>query len=545
MQTDNNNIVNKEWLWVTFIFIFFIALRIFSLTHATVFEDHDSLRYLDVAKLIKNGRWDQIELGSISYTGLIAILYNFGIGLELGGRLISLIFSIVLFFSVYFISKKISDIKTALITILILSFTPYLINLSVFVLTESSYIGIVYLGVCLLWYHLEKPGYLRFLFIGIVFGLAFTVRPEGIVFVVLIPVIQSICFYLWNKKLVPNAKKLSLIVLVVIGFLGLALPVIINESNYMGTLSIDERTAWEKLLKIPDGKSYDAKTYGLDFSPDTINVDYVVTHPEVFKKYDLKESPHHNIKFFFNNLKDLDKFQLSSLVGIFVIFFLGIGLVDLFIKRKFKDIFLIISFGTIFLLIPLIWLKTFETRHIAVAAPLLIIVAGIGLKYSSDTVENWLKEKRFGFLLKDKVHLVLIGVMIFITLSSLNDSLRHPTFNSAYSAGEFNEAIYALKNDINKNKISDPMVVARKLYFPFYAGVDGIEIPFTDYNGLINYCKLRKANYVYLNSKELKTFPFLQVFDENKAADFDLIYEKTVNDNKKIELYRFDPSHNK
>jgi len=525
------------------ILVIFLSLRIISWSNVSTFEDHDSVSYLNTAKIIENQQWEKLNsVSTFFYPSTIYLFKSFGLNLETSARFVSLFFSTILFFSLYFIGKKLTSTVSTLIGLLIISLSPYLISLSISVLSEPTYIGLVYLGIFLFWYFVEKPKLFIAFLIGLIFGLSFSARSEGIIFIIFIPLFQLIHFIFWGKKNYSFSKILSCFALFIIGFSLIAVPVIKFISSQMGTFSINGRTAWEGLLKSWDNKSYEEKLQGLDFSQSETNLNYVISHPEVLKKIDKSNSFYKNLKLFFNNIAQLYRNKLSSVVGFLVLVLFGIGVYHFFRKQKFKDLFLVLTF-IVTILIPPLFLSSYLERHIAIVAPMIMIVSGVGLNELSKLIENSILNKRIYRFIKSRVSVFLIVIMILFSINWMNKALRHPSSNQDYNPDNYIKPLSILKNDMNSNKTVETKLVARKMYFSYFGNIEGLTIPYTDYSDLLKYCNLNHVSYIFLEYKHLKEYPFLINFEIGEHTNLICLYSGFDQGNNKIELYRFKSLH--
>lgn len=530
--------INIDRILVLGILVIFLSLRIISWSNVSTFEDHDSVSYLNTAKIIESQNWEKLNsVTTFFYPSLISLFSSFGLKLEAAARFVSLFFSTILFFSLYFIGEKITFRSGTLIGLLIISLSAYLISFSISVLSEPTYIGLVYFGMCLFWYSLDNPKFVIAFLIGLIFGLSFSARSEGIIFIVLIPLLQLIHFIFWRENNNSFSKFLFRVGLFVIGFSIFAIPITTYVSNQMGTFSINGRTAWEGLLKSWDNKSYEEKLQGLDFSPSETNLSYVVSHPAVLNKIDKSNSFYKNLKLFFNNISQLYRYKLSSVVGFLVLVLFGIGVYHFFENYKFKDLFLVLTFiGTI--LIPPLFLSSYLERHIAIVAPMIMIVSGVGLNELSKLIENSIRNTKFISFLKGKVTIILIAIMLLISISWMNNSLRHPSTNNEYDPDNYIKPLSILKNDMNSNKTVETKLVARKMYFSYFGNIEGLTIPYTDYSGLLKYCNLNHVSYIFLEYKHLKKYPFLINFETGEHTNLICLYNGFDQENNKIELFR-------
>lgn len=65
-------------------------------------------------------------------------------------------------------------------------------------------------------------------------------------------------------------------------------------------------------------------------------------------------------------------------------------------------------------------------------------------------------------------------------------------------------------------------------------------MPYTDYAGLVKYCDLNQVDFVFLEHRKIKKFPFLKAFlKEHVPLEFSLLYKGADALGYNIELYRF------
>ncbi len=423
--------------------------------HTTQFDDHDSVEYLTMTKFFKTLNIQEIKnLGPDStffypiFSAIISIPFD---SVEVGTRLCSLAFSVALFFVMIFIGKKITNWKAIATGLAIISLNPFLITFSIGIITEPSYILTVYLGLLILWNQMEKPSYLKGFFLGVLFSLAFLNRTEGILYIVIIPFIFLVHHFLWVRKNRSLKRSFSWSILFMVGFSILSILQILHVSKKMGTFAINGRQAWEAMLKNPDGKTYEQQKQGLDYSPSMINIDYIESHPEVYKSLISSEDYIYDIKLFYEQMTILYKTQLSNLIGFFVLIFFGIGIYYLYHEKFIFAVFLIIFFIIVSLVPPL--MHDVDLRHIAIVAPLMMMVAGVGLVSISDTILDSMKSPTLYKLLKGKLEIIFILVMVLLSIGWMNQALRYGVQYDDYNLKDFKKPLTILKKDIKESSI--------------------------------------------------------------------------------------------
>ena len=536
-----NHLQQFKWFYYAMVLLIFIIIRVNAWSNVSVLEDHDSAHYLRIIKTFQSLDLDKIWNLSPDDTFFYPIFETIfampGWSYEFSGRLTSFVFAIGIFILIILIGEKISNVEAVLISLLFFTFNPFFIPFSFGVLTEPSYIATIYLGLYLYLKKYRNPSVMNAIILGFVFALGFLNRTEGILFIAIVPGIQLIHFLFFRNGEYNFSKYLSWSLTYIFIFSLLASPQIYRVSDKIGTFALNGRQVWMAMLKNPDGKSYEEKKHGLDYSPKQINLTYLQTHPEAYKKLESSGDVKNIIKLFMDEVSKLQQFQLSSLLGAFVLIFFGIGLISLFNQKLFFEVTLILLL-IIVSLVPSA-MHDVDFRHIAIIAPIMILVAGIGVVFLSNEITNNISSQKLANFLKGKLSFVLLLVSILTSFSSLNSAVKNPTKNDEYVPKDYYKPIEIIRENIKKNSLINPILVSRKSYFAYMSNLPPLEIAFTDYDGLLKYCDLNNISYLFLDYKNIKDYPFLSRFEKGNTPHFEKIYSGTDSFGFKIELYKF------
>jgi hypothetical protein len=145
--------------------------------------------------------------------------------INLIGRFFSALFSTLTIIPLYFLAKKISDKKTAFLSIILYAFTVTSIQTAHFGVTESliTLIGVLLCLLSILF--LEKSRWLITLILGIIFGIGIASKTSAIIFIV-IPILAYLLAVIGKKH------ELKKIILHIIGFLIISAVVLTIFSPY-------------------------------------------------------------------------------------------------------------------------------------------------------------------------------------------------------------------------------------------------------------------------------------------------------------------------
>lgn len=532
---------HQDLIYPILIYAIYLILRLIAWENTyNIGEDSDSLAYISAIKTFLFFNFNNIaNLPSTVnpfYPIFGALCSIPGWSVEIGARICSLIFSSILFWAVWGIGKKLDKTFGVAMGLMILCFSPILISLSYSILSESTYIGLIYLGLWLFLNQFKNPQIYKAGLLGIIFGLSFLSRTEGIIYIGIIPLFQII--YLLLNKLNAQVFKRYLVwtFVYVVCFIIVITPQIVRVSYKMGKFSINGRQVWSNILLKQDGKSYDEKIYGLDFSPRQVNLDYLLEYPEEGVKYSSSINLRKYIRLFMDQFKIVYQNKLGILIGPIGFIYFGFGVISLFNAGKRYEVIFIISFTCFNLILPMLF--TAALRHMAVIVPLIIMVEGIGLVYFCEFImKDHGAESVKKYILCFILFLFLIGTSVFVLR---DETLYPPKHYPEYSLEDLKVPVALIKEITKEELHNQPVIVARYHYVTYYANGAKVKLPFTDYMGLVKYCRLNNADFLYLHYGTCEKFPFLSSFINNKYTnDFNLIYKgKDSFFGKSIEMYR-------
>jgi len=523
------------------IFCMYLIVRCLAWKNTILLEDTDSLFYLNNIKEFLSFDLQNIinlDADSTPFYPFFGALFSLpGWSVETGARLTSLFFSSVLYLSVVGIGKRIGRPLEVSLGLLILTFSPVLIPLSFSVLTEPSYIAMIYLGFWFFWTQYENPRFWKAGLLGVIFGLSFLNRVEGLLYLVIIPLLQG-AYFLFGKRKYYSFKRITgWIIIFIMCFSFIAIPQIWRVSHKMGYLAINGRQVWMQIINNPDGKSNREKKLGLDFSPSQINIVYAKNHPEVLEQSAATISPVHVLKTYLGHFNDLYQRKLGTLIGPLGLIFFAFGLLELYKRGRRFEAFLILAFIGSNLAAPLT--TVVRIRYIAIIAPLIMLMEGFGIVYLS---QRLLKFHNDGSWRKLILPFMLFFILIGASAIPLLKTFRPPHFNKEYSPIELKEPVAIVKKIAENDLLRTPIIVSGKSYLSYFTDGRGLRAPYDDYEALVKYSNLNNVDFLYLKHNRFikHKYPFFKAFLQDiPPPDFVLLYSGVDEYGGKIELYRF------
>ena len=299
---------------------------------------------------------------------------------------------------------------------------------------------------------------------------------------------------------------------------------------------LNGRQLWQDVLNNPDDKNHEQKVYGLDYSPSNVNIHYLLKNNPEYKINNLNRLKNYSKKIF-EEFSALQYRQLSEFFGALGIILFGFGLFFL-IKLKKRLEFSIIIIFLVFVSFPPL-LHGLYHRRIAIIIPIFLMVEGLGISFLLNYFKEVLPQNGFGLFVRSNLKISVIIIILLFTSYPLLNSLMDPAINKEYHPSDFKGAISSLKSDKSNLNILRATISTRKGYFSYFAEENYIMIPYADYNKLVNYCKLNKINYLFLEHRFLSEYPFMKKFNERNTPEFRLIYRQKSSFGDVNEVYRF------
>lgn len=520
----------------------YLFLRIFSWFNTSLLESRDSMSMIRDVKTFLTfdpSRIINMPPDTAPIYPLLSALFSLpGWPVEHSARLVSVFFSVVVFFSLAGIGRRMTTPHAVFLSMLLLTINPALVALSRSVLTEPAYIGLVYLALWLFLRHAENLTWKTGALLGAMFALAFLTRTEGLIYLVAIPVIQLTLVRFFQAK--RSYKNFAIwAAAFVVSFCVVSAAQVWRVSSKMGLFAINGRQVWEVIMNNPDGKSYDQKIYGLDYSPQQINLEYMQSHPETVRAMTSSVSITELARKVFDNVLELFRNKLFALIGPLGAAIGICGLLALWRTRQYRTLVWIAGFLGASLAGP--FLHDVDVRHIAVITPLLALLQGIGMVYLCRILTTVGRLRVYPKFMAIGIPSLLFIITVLGFFAPLHAALFPPRANREYAIDDYQAPRAALQQFKEQESKADLRIAARKGYFAYGAGAQEILLPYTDYSGLMEYCRLNRVDIIFVEHDELAGFPFYKKFEQHLVPGLELLHREQSESHGVLELYRVRP----
>ena len=504
----------------------------------------DAANYAVLGKNLIEGRGFVSISGQIDtytsplYPFFIGVFYIFIKNSELAGRLVSVFWGALLIVPVYFLSKRMYNIKVAIISSILVAFYFILIRYSVEVLSESMYTFLLTAGVLIGYIALVEHKYILYLLAGVIFGLCYLTRAEGLGYIFILILMMGI-FWLLDQKREKKRKLFICSILLILGLFIVSAPYLVFFHDQTGHWIVGQKggvsleygeamlskdpLAREKALcgLTEDGTRMKGHFFLIGEMERVNKFDYIIHHPIT------------RAKIYVINAGTEYYGTIPSIFPALLILLIGVGLFRReWTRERFKKEFYMASIVVYpLLLYPL---SHIEPRYLISVLPIAIIWSANGInelqnwldQNTADLKLDWLKQR---LIFKNLVFvIVLLSIIPMIALIPFHNYSDQPT--------EHKEAGLWLKENVPQN----PVIMAKRPYIAFYAEGTYIPLPYANYTAMIRYAKLHDVTYIVMDEKETaKVRPqFAFLLDETKAPEDDLkLVYKDSNSHNRILIY--------
>jgi len=535
------------WFLVLFALCVSMVLRGFALWNTTLLDDHDSIFYIQSIEAYQSLQWSQIDaLNSDStptYPFLASMVAHITTSPELAGRVVSLLSSALLLCMVALIGARLHSRAAGVLAALILAVSPLEIFLSVAVLTEVLYQALIYSGMFLVLRALQARRFTlaSAVLAAAVYGLSFLTKTEGILFIVLCPLV-IVAGMVTHRVQTPATDGTSLFPVVwIVGFVLIFLIVatiqILHVSKKMGSPALNGRVAWQSLVALLPDRPLDSAIYGLDLDESSTNIVFARrNYPETVKSLSGQANNQfesnrliERIKISLKNVDTIYRHVIGDLLSPLGVFFLFSGVLVVLVQGSLASIsfFLFVLAGV--LVAPILHTSVIP-RQMAQAIPIFSILQAIGVLATSGFI-FYRKHSRARYVL---ITSFVLGALIAGQAVPIFKALHPPTFNA-----EYDPAIIAEPVDIIKANPKITSIAARKAYLAFLSGIEAIPVPFTDLEGLVAYLTLNDTDHMYIDFDLLKQFPFMESLSTPEyERNFVELWSHSVDGRTRAALYR-------
>ncbi len=462
---------------------------------------------------------------SPGYPLLIAAL-SWGQGnLELMGRLVSLISSILVLFPVWYIAFTLWGRYEATVACLFVAINPYLISFSGKVIAEASLALFITTGMAFLVGDMARKKISLYLFACLCVAYACLIKPEGAAYFLLVGLWPVAWLLKQGKSCLTHTSKRLLLWLIV--FLMLIFPYMTFLKKHLGHWQLSGRLA-EQVILFEYGYDFDVFRKYYQLNPDNTEVLLEQAKRE-FQGLGaaILSEPLRFVKRYLRNLRTEFMHILPQVCGRLTLLLLGIGFISaVFRPLALKPQLTLAASLAPLLLFPILFVIS---RIIIPLLPFILLLTARG----TTLLIHWMTSRhRFNWMLGEKVWFKVSTAAVILTIFlSFGPGNLVPKVHG--------QEWMTFKEWLPKNLPPDSMIMSEKPQIPYYARSAWVRLPFASYPRLLDYCRHRGVNYLFVTEGELHFKPKLNLLLKPHlvAQDLKVIYQETRTPSQAFFLY--------
>lgn len=433
---------------------------------------------------------------------------------EIAGRLISIVFGSLLVLPMFFIGLRLFGSRAGYLASTIVALHPLLVALSASVYVESTYLtllfGGLYFGMRVLDFHRLSHAF----FCGLLLGLAYLTRPEGLAYALLVGVFILFALALRATSIVTALRYgATLAITTVI----LVIPYATYLSVHSGTFRLEGKSSVNEIInrRMNRGMPYHEAGYGLgpNLEPEG---PYLTADQFSLKVRSMSAQLATVARSYFRGIAKRTRHIVSAVLTgrsfgsplICLLVLVGIfrpGRAD----RKWLAEGLVLSFAGLTLVI-LLSLRFIWSRYLFPFLPFLVLWGAAGI----DSIADWIAG-RFPPTSAPRAAIATRVVLTAAILLWAIPGVRKDIDLSETSKAYIKEAGLWL----DKYRPGDKNLMAVGSSVPYYAHGTLFYLPYTDSAPALAYIHRKHPDFVVLQADELDTRPYMQDWFEHSIPD--------------------------
>ena len=515
----------------------------------------DEVNYLKLAAAGASSGLTQVlhTFWSPFYPLVVALLSKVVPDFELAARLVSILSGTFIIIPVFIFAKYHFNRKVAYYAVLFLAFYPPLAFLNTGARTEALYTLLSFLGIWTGWIALVRRSWLLGFLTGLIFGMAYLTRPEGVSFlIVFLGLAVGVLIFSRRKN-----RRFSwfLVPAAIISFSLTALPYAVYLKRTTGEWTLSAKKSIQQgeafaLTKEPEDDDV-FRMLSKDNTQVPIDQIYHIGNFSQVQKQRgdplIKVTPGIIIEKYAKNLYEIVKNTIPMVLTAFIFGLMILGLVgETWSKERMqRELYLLayISFFW-FLLIPMFHINS---RYFLPFLPICFIWVAKGIEF----LNSWLKGSltrcmpaRCRRVSPDRLAkaVVLLLILCISFFPEAGKIVARNRWSSDYWAGAVGQKTAGMW--IREHASETPVIMSRNHAVDFYAGnyniAESVTIPHNRIERVLEYASNRGVDYIVLSERYKEDYPKLaHLLDERDIPEgLILVYSNIDESGLKTVIYQ-------
>jgi len=502
-----NSLISNRVFWVLVcLVIVSLALRI-ALVRLDRIVRWDEPDYLILGRNLVTGQGYTVSgRPELHYAPLFPIvtgmLYPLTRDMKLNSDICFVVFGTLTLLPFYWLARRLFGTQIGIMATALLCLFPALSAAVLFwgTMLEPLYLFLLYAALCAVWLAWDKGRLLAYLAAGALWGLAYLVKPEAVVYLTLMLVLLIVANQ-WRRSLFTRRTIVGLVVYLA-AFAIVIAPYIAFLYRHSGRILISGKlgvtyVAGQGAVDRDPGL-YDRALSQLDEAGEEI-----IWFSEDRFKYDvwsyIKADPRAFLRRIWQNTNTLEQVLFARHVfPVYLLLFVILGWFgSAWTKERLvKEVFLITAVLPVFIFLPF----HIELRYFAPLLPMLLLWVAKGFDALGVWLQQTWKNLRSSPELSSRPRVGLCGALTLAVLAFF--LVVQPRVVSDGLAG-LNASRRAAGLWLKANSPPGTLIMSRDTEVPYYAERRWAATPNEEYPVFINYVRKRGARYVVVDEREV------------------------------------------
>ncbi len=522
-------------LWALGLVAAAATLRFLFAAERSILIDHDSAAYLIHARQILQGELFHTFMVP-GYPLLIALWTLVVEDFARAARIASLVSGSLLPAAVFLTGRALYGRGVGALAGVLVTVNVALIEISTWELSEPTYILSLFVAASLTLWALRNRRWLAWSAAGLAFGFCYWVRPEGALYLLLVPaVVLGVEAWRAGRLVPPRALLAGLAVFVLAGSL-LVAPAVLHNHRETGLWTLSTRTVFAALVlsqPMDEPLAGERALYTLNAAGDSVAM-------ERTREARMTESFADNLPFKAKEaVKTLERTNrlLPSVFPILLLLFVGIGLFGLrwTMAERWSELVL----GGMLLPWAFVYpLYEIDYENLAPVVPFLSLWAGLGIWRIARAVPRQASSGRWR---AGAVVLATLGILLILEFRPYVYAVRNP---DTLTRGKEDHPVHReVAAWVRANLPEDSRLIARKLFIPAYAARPSLPLPLAGYGETVEFARQRGGDVLVAEERFFRLRPELQFLLEEDARTPGLrrLYENREVPGRTVVLYEVLP----
>ncbi|GAM09067.1 hypothetical protein OR1_01341 [Geobacter sp. OR-1] len=473
---EDRTLTRRDVVFIGAMVVIGLLIRVFCLRYYDVISA-DGTAYVGVARGLRNLDFS----GLVSYGFYPVLIWIAGMiipDLETAGRVVSVLFGALLCIPVYLLGLELFSRRTAVAASIVLIVWPSLRHWSCEVMTQSVYTAFAFAGIYCIWRMIRDSSIKSSLLAGFFLGLAYVTRTEAILLLILSPLPLLVACRRELKSKVPVLFAYSAVFATIVS----ANLLLVHHST--GSWQLATKTS----VALNDAISYVMKIPDLNYIPGVKPTSYL----EILVEY-----PSFILKNTLYNLVELVKTLLPPPLWILLI--IGVAAGGLSAERNLVRVFLLAACAPLAVIIVYYYVGPEYTQPYI---PVILLFCAEGLRTAENFIVSRLHPESLPTVVKQWLPqnpLTLSAALVYALITfagQIPDSSATKEYLPESDGGRRDQKHLGL---VLKQNLPPGKIMTRWARIAFYSEREWVNIPNTDYNGIMTAAQEAGAKFLIVD----------------------------------------------